>query len=85
MCRSVSAVIFCTISTKTVHTVTFRNALHKVLIYIIMKEKGMQIKSHIVKAVEDADYKVRYDTEVKKILSYPRSILLCKNVVRPGT
>ncbi len=32
----------------------------------------MQIKSHIVKAVEDADYKVRYDTEVKKILSDPQ-------------
>lgn len=26
----------------------------------------MRIKSHIVKAVEEADYKVQYDTEVKR-------------------
>ena len=32
----------------------------------------MRIKSHIVKAVEEVDYKVRYDTEVKKILSDPQ-------------
>lgn len=32
----------------------------------------MRIKSHIVKAVEEADYKVQYDTEVKKVLSDPQ-------------